>query len=114
MLLFYRILTLTLFPIFIIAIYLRRFINKEHKVRYTEKFTVNNKFLNNKKVIWIHAASIGEVNSVIPIMKNILTNNNNIFILLTSTTLSSSQIIEKNDFRFENFEHRFLQLILIF
>ena len=68
MLLFYRILTLTLFPIFILAIYLRRFINKEHKARYTEKFTVSKKFLNNKKVIWIHAASIGEVNSVIPVI----------------------------------------------
>lgn len=114
MLLFYRILTLTLFPIFILAIYLRRFINKEHKARYTEKFTVSKKFLNNKKVIWIHAASIGEVNSVIPVIKNILINDDNIFILLTSTTLSSSQIIEKNDFKSENFEHRFFTIDINF
>ena len=114
MLLFYRILTLTLFPIFILAIYLRRFINKEHKARYTEKFTDSKKFLNNKKVFWIHAASIGEVNSVIPIIKNILKNNNNILILFTSTTLSSSQIIEKKNFRFENFEHRFFTIDINF
>ena len=93
---FYRIVTFLLFPIFIVLIYLRRFFNKEDKIRYKEKFFIDKDNLpKNKKVIWIHAASIGETNSVISLVENIIKENKDIFILLTTTTLSSSQLIKK-------------------
>ena len=56
---------------------------------------MKNFFQKIKKVIWIHAASIGETNSVFPLISKLTKDNKNIFILLTSTTLSSSQLIRK-------------------
>ena len=111
MFLLYRILTLTLFPIFVLIIYLRRFTNKEDKKRYIEKISVSKPILKeNKKVFWIHAASIGETNSVIPIIKKIIETNNDIFILLTSSTLSSSQLIKKEISNSDNFKHLFFPI----
>ena len=93
----YRILTILLYPIFVLVIYLRRFFNKEDKIRFIEKISINeNNLPKNKKIIWMHAASIGETNSIMPLIESILRENEEIFILLTSTTLSSSQLIKKN------------------
>ena len=111
MIFLYRFLTFFLFPVFIIIIYLRRFVNKEDKLRFKEKISVNDVFFpKNKKVLWIHAASIGETNSIIPLIKELIKNDDKIFILLTSTTLSSSQLIEKKNLNSNNFKHRFLPL----
>ena len=94
----YRFLTFFLFPIISIIIYLRRFINKEDKTRFKEKLTINESdFPENKKIFWIHAASIGETNSVIPFIQELNKNHKDIFVLLTSTTLSSSELIKKKN-----------------
>ncbi len=114
MIVFYKILTFFLFPVFILATYLRRFTNKEDKLRFKEKITINENFFpKKKKVIWIHAASIGETNSVMPIIEELI-KNKLIFILLTSTTLSSSQLIKKKKLNYENFQHRFFPLDIHF
>ena len=111
MIFLYRFLTFVLFPIFLITIYLRRFINKEDKIRFKEKILINeNDFPKNKKVFWIHAASIGETNSVFPLISKLTKDNENTFILLTSTTLSSSQLIEKKKFNKNSVQHRFFPL----
>ena len=107
MIFFYRILTFFLFPFLIVFTYIRRFNNKEDKTRYKEKITIQETYFpKDKKVIWIHAASVGETNSVIPLIQNLIKKNNNIFILLTSTTLSSSKLIKKK-LDLNNFQHRF-------
>ena len=111
MIFLYRILTFFLFPIFVIIIYLRRFTNKEDKIRFKEKISINENFFpQNKKVVWIHAASIGETNSVLPLIQEIIKNNQNIFVLLTTTTLTSSQIVNKIELNQNNFQHRFFPL----
>ena len=93
MIFFYRALTFFLFPIFVLTIFFRRYFNKEDKKRFIEKISVNDYFLpKNKKIIWIHASSIGETNSVFPLISKLTKENEDVFILLTSTTLSSSQI----------------------
>ena len=70
----YRILTLLLYPFFILVIYFRKLTNKEDTIRYKEKifssnFKVNRK--ENSSLIWFHAASIGELKSIIPVNKRI-------------------------------------------
>ncbi len=111
MILFYRIFTFFLFPLLIVITYLRRFNNKEDKKRFIEKISVNETFFpKDKKVFWIHAASVGETNSVIPLIKELIKSNKKIFILLTSTTLSSSLLIEKKKINSSNFQHRFFSL----
>ena len=65
------------FLIFIIIIFspiiliIRFCKKKEHKNRFVEKFCLINKKRNKGNLIWIHAASVGELMSVIPLIKKI-------------------------------------------
>ena len=115
MIFFYRILTFFLFPFLVLITFLRIYLNKEDKIRFTEKIFINESFFpSNKKIIWIHAASIGETNSVFPLISKLIESDDNIFVLLTSTTLSSSQLIEKKKYNKNNFQHRFFPLDINF
>ncbi len=73
--------------------------NKEDKSRFIEKFSIATKKRRNGNLIWFHGASVGEILSVIPIIKNyekeILVNQ----ILITSSTLSSLKILKKYNFK---------------
>ena len=64
------------------------------------------------KTIWIHGASVGELQSVIPIIKKYEKNKNIKQILVTSTTLSSSLIIQK--YKFKKTVHQFFPFDLGF
>ena len=71
MLLIYRYLINILYPLIILIVYLRTKFNKEDKKRYKEKLfssSFNIKKIK-KKLIWFHAASLGELNSVIPLIR---------------------------------------------
>ena len=61
-----------------------------------------------KKIIWIHAASIGETYSGLSVAKFILKHNTKICILFTTTTLSSAKILKNN--ANERVIHQFLPL----
>ena len=87
MILAYRVITTLIYPILIILIFVRKLIKKEDQKRYREKifssyFNVIRK--KNTKLIWFHAASIGEIKSIIPILKNLIENNKNYQFLLTT------------------------------
>ncbi len=91
----YRILiniVLILSPIIILIRILK---NKEDKKRFKEKLG----FFTNKKnkgtLIWFHGASVGEIQSIVPILEKLEKNNKVNNILVTSNTLSSSKIISK-------------------
>ena len=107
---FYNFLINISYPIYAIIIYLRTFIGKEDKKRFIEKILISKKKLlnkNNKKIIWFHSASIGEIKSIIPVIKELL-KNKNYNIILTSVTLSSSIIFRKEFKKNKNIFHRFL------
>ena len=115
MALLYRTFTFFLFPIFLLLIVLRIFFNKEDKKRFKEKIWLSEKYFpKGKETFWFHAASIGETNSVLPLIKELIKQNNNIFVLLTTTTLSSSQLIKKKKFNKDRFQHRFFPLDVLF
>jgi len=52
-----------------IIIIIRIFRNKEDKKRFIEKFSVFSKKRVKGKLIWFHGASVGEILSVIPVIK---------------------------------------------
>ena len=111
MLLIYRFLLNALFPFIISIIYLRTFLNKEDKIRYKEKifnssFNINKN--DKKKLIWFHAASIGELNSIVPLI-NKLNEKQEYEFLITTVTLSSSKLI-KRLFNGKNIIHRFFPI----
>ena len=109
----YRVLTGLLYPFLIVLIYFRKILNKEHPKRYKEKilsshFNVIRK--KNSKLIWFHAASIGEFKSIIPIIKKLNDENNNFEFLITTITLSSSNLAIEELKNFNNVYHRFMPI----
>ncbi len=113
----YRLVAVFLYPFLILLISLRRFLNKEDQSRYKEKifssqFSANR--INDCKLIWFHAASVGEVQSILPLIKRLNKQNSNLQFLITTITLSSGQLIEKELQKYRNMIHRYLPLDIIF
>lgn len=112
MLLIYRYLINIFFPLIIILIYFRTWFNKEDKKRFKEKlFSSSFNIIKNpkKKLIWFHAASIGELKSVILLIKK-LNEKNEFDFLVTTVTLSSAQLIKKELSSEKNIIHRFFPI----
>ena len=112
MLLIYRYLINILFPFIIILIFIRTKFNKEDKDRYKEKlfFSSFNVTKNkNKRLIWFHTASIGELKSIIPLVKK-LNKNDKFEFLITTVTLSSARLISKELSGKKNIIHRFFPI----
>ena len=87
---------LTIILIFSPIIIIYRIIkNKEDKKRFIEKFSISTKKRYRGKLIWFHGASVGEILSVIPLIKNYEKNTSVGQILITSSTLSSAKIIKR-------------------
>ena len=117
MILAYRVISNILYPFLIFFIYLRLFLNKEHPVRFKEKLFVSHFNINKKpekKLIWFHAASVGEYKSIAPIIEKINSNNKNYEFLITTTTLSSGNLAEQELKEFDNIQHRFFPLDIAF
>ena len=95
----------------IIIIY-RTFKNKENKLSIKEKFSFPSKKRSSGKLIWLHCASVGEILSVVPLIKNYEKKKSISQILVTSTTLSSSKVIKK--FKFNKTIHQFFPIDIFF
>ena len=88
-----------------IIIILRIFKNKEDKKRFVEKFSIPSKKRQRGLLIWFHACSVGEILSIVPLIKYYEKNNAVDQILVTSSTLSSSKVLKK--FKFKKTIHQF-------
>ena len=93
---------LILSPLIIIVRILK---NKEDKKRFIEKFSITSKKRLNGKLIWFHGASVGEILSIVPLIKNYEKKENINQILVTSSTLSSSNVLKK--YKFKKTIHQF-------
>ncbi len=92
-------------PFIILLIIVRVYLGKEDELRYKEKlgFSKYDK-IKNKKKIWFHACSVGEVKSISKIINKFLTRNHNI--LVTTNTKLSAYYVKKE---FSNrVKHQFL------
>ena len=117
MILLYRILTILVYPLLFIFLYYRKIIKKEDPIKFKEKilpscFKVERKA--RSKLIWFHAASIGEFKSIIPIIKKLLFDKKNLEILVTTTTLSSGNLAKIEFKKYDNVCHRFFPFDLNF
>jgi len=111
MILIYRILTTLIYPLLLIFIYYRKILKKEDSIRFKEKILISHFNVNRKKeskLIWFHAASIGELKSIIPIIELLNKNKNKLEFLITTTTLSSGNLAKIELKNIYNAYHRFI------
>ena len=92
-------------PIIIIFRILKK---KEHKIRFKEKFSFSTSKRLKGNLIWFHGSSVGEIMSIIPLIKYYEKKKIINQILITSSTLSSSKIIKK--FKFKKTIHQFFPI----
>ena len=95
MIVIYRLLINLIFIISPFVIIFRLIKKKEDPKRFKEKLCFFSKAKKKGKLVWFHGASVGELNSIIPILEKLEKNNKVKQILITSNTLSSSKIIKK-------------------
>ena len=92
-------------PIIILVRLLKK---KEHPIRFLEKFTIFSKKRMKGKLIWLHAVSVGELKSIIPLLTRLDKDKSISQILITSTTLSSAELFKK--FKFKKIIHQFFPI----
>ena len=66
----YQIIVSALLLISPVIIIYRILKNKEDSKRFIEKFSISSEKRRRGKLIWFHGASVGEILSIIPIIKN--------------------------------------------
>ena len=95
MLIVYRILINLIFILSPIILVFRLLKKKEDPKRFLEKIGFFKRSKIKGNLIWFHGASVGELQSIIPLLEKFEKNKKIKQILITSNTLSSSKIIKK-------------------
>ena len=108
MIFIYRFLINFIFLISPFILIFRLLKKKEDLKRFQEKFCFFSQSRKNGKLIWFHGASVGELQSIIPLLEKLEKNKKISQILVTSNTLSSSKIISK--FKFKKVIHQFFPI----
>jgi len=92
--LFYRTLSVVLFPFLELYIFFRVIKKKEDPKRLRERFGKPTKNRPEGDLIWLHAVSVGETNSVLILVDELLKKFPRSSILFTTTTLTSAATVE--------------------
>lgn len=105
----YKIISLIASPLIILYMLIRFIRKRETIISLSQKLTI--KFANypkNKQIIWFHAASVGETNMAIALIKIILDKRSDVHILMTTVTLTSAKIFKSA--KLNNTTHQFLPI----
>ena len=111
MVLIYKLLSNLLYPIIVVIIYIRKILKKEDPFRYKEKIFYNHfkvERITGSKLIWFHAASVGELKSIIPILYGLNEINPKLQFLITTVTVSSAEVAKEELKKLNNISHRYL------
>ena len=95
MILFYRFFINLVFIFSPLVILIRLLKKKENPKRFKEKLGFFSKNNSKGKLIWFHGASVGEFQSIVPLLEKLEKSKKISQILITSNTLSSSKVISK-------------------
>ena len=91
----YLFLSFLLDPIYFIYQVISVLRGRESSKRFWERWVTKQTKRPLGKLIWLHAASVGESLSLLPLIEKIVADNPKINILITSTTKTSAEILER-------------------
>ena len=107
----YRILSVLLFPFLELYLFYRVYKKKEDKKRLRERFGKTTQTRPEGEVIWLHAVSVGETNSALILVDELLKKFPQTAILFTTTTLTSATTVAAKLPEFNNrVIHQFLPI----
>jgi 3-deoxy-D-manno-octulosonic-acid transferase len=89
----YRILTLLLSPLIVLWLLYRLGKGREDKDRFRERLGVPGLPRPQGSLIWVHAASVGEANSVMPLLQRLHDTHPDSYLMLTTGTVTSARLI---------------------
>lgn len=92
----YRLISILVYPFIKLLLKKRISKGKEDPVRFKEKLGIYKLNRPKGRLIWFHAASIGEFNAILPIIKNISEAFPKLNILVTTVTLTSAKLAANN------------------
>jgi len=95
MIFIYRFFFNLIFIISPLIILIRLIKKKENPKRFKEKLGFFTKQRSKGKLVWFHGASVGELQSIVPLLEKLEKSKKIDQILITSNTLSSSKVISK-------------------
>lgn len=90
----YRLLTLLAAPLVMLFLHKRKLMGKEHATRMGERFGKASFPRPQGALIWLHAASVGEAHSVIPLINQLIERFPQASVLLTTGTVTSAQLMD--------------------
>ena len=108
MILFYRFFINLVFILSPFIILIRLLKKKENPKRFIEKIGFFTKDRSKGKLIWFHGASVGEFQSIVPLLEKLEKSKKISQILITSNTLSSSKVISK--IKLKKISHQFFPI----
>ncbi len=102
----YKFLTSFFAPLVGLWLRYRLWRGKEDKARFGERFGFSKLTRPEGVLLWIHAASVGEANSVLPLLAQMETRFPEVKILLTTGTVSSAKLIAARNLK--NVIHQYI------
>lgn len=96
MILLYNLIWILLLPLVFLLMLFRIVTGKEDVLRITERLGIPSIIKSSKKIIWIHAASVGESKIALNLTKHLQKIHKKHKILITTGTIASSSLVRKN------------------
>jgi len=91
----YRLLWLLLMPIVLLILAFRLFRGKEDPTRWVERFGFGKAPAKTGQRIWFHGASVGELLSLQPLIKQLINGHDQLGVIITSQTRTSASLMAK-------------------
>ena len=93
MLAFYRLVSAAVWPLVRLYLERRRRTGKEDHARMGERFGKSEEDRPEGPLIWLHAASVGESVSALPLIDRLLSQNPDLHVLVTTGTVTSAKLL---------------------
>ena len=110
----YNFLIVVFYLPYLFFVFYRKIINKEHTTKFKEKILPKKIVRPDGYLFWFHVASIGELNTILPIIDFFLNKDKKLNFLITTVTLSSYNLYKKKYGQNKKVFHQFLPYDSIF